>query len=70
MPNPKLTPKELLIIQSDLEILRMMLNLIEALCYESSKLAESYMLDDVKQEIQYMVDTKVNQIKLDKRTHK
>ena len=70
MPNPKLTPKELLIIQSDLEILRMMLNLIEALCYETPKLAESYMLDDVKQEIQYMVDTKVNQIKLDKRTHK
>lgn len=70
MPNPKLTPKELLIIQSDLEILRMMLNLIEALCYEIPKLAESYMLDDVKQEIQYMVDTKVNQIKLDKRTHK
>lgn len=70
MPNPKLTPRELQFLQSDLEILRLMLNLIDAICYEDKKLAESYMLGDVKAEIQYTVKSKEQQIKLDKRTNK
>ena len=70
MPNPKLTPRELLYIQSDLEILRLMLNVIDAICYENRQLAESYMLSDVKAEIQYTVEVKEAQLNLDKRTHK
>ena len=70
MPNPKLTPRELQFLQSDLEILRMVLALIDALCTEIPSLAQSYMLDDVKEEVQYLVGTKETQIKLDKRNTK
>ena len=70
MPSPKLTTKDIQFMNSDLEILRLMLNLIDAICYEDKKLAQSYMLGDVKAEIQYTVKTKEQQIKLDKRTNK
>lgn len=70
MPNPKMTVRELQYIQSDIEICNMIINLIDALCIANKELANSYILKDVKAEIQYMVDTKKQQIKLDKRTHK
>ena len=70
MPSPKFTTKDIQFMNSDLEILRLMLNLIDAICYEDKKLAQSYMLGDVKAEIQYTVKTKEQQIKLDKRTNK
>ena len=66
MSNTNLSPLDRELINSDLEILRLMLNLIDALCYEDKKLALSYMLDDVKSEIQYTVDVKVEKLKLDK----
>ena len=70
MPSPKFTTKDIQFMNSDLEILRLMVNLIDAICYEDKKLAQSYMLGDVKAEIQYTVKTKEQQIKLDKRTNK
>lgn len=66
MPAPKMSVHDILCMKSDLEILRLMLNLIDAICYEDKKLAQSYMLDDVKAEIQYTVDVKEAQLKLDK----
>lgn len=69
MPSPKMSVHDILCMKSDLEILRLMLNLIDAICYEDKKLAQSYMLDDVKAEIQYTVDVKEAQLKLDKNTH-
>ena len=69
MPSPKLTVHDIMNMKSDLEILRLMINLIDALCYEDKKLANSYMLADVKAEIQYTVDVKEAQLKLDKSTH-
>lgn len=70
MPAPKLTTRDIQHINSDLEILRLMLNLIDAICYENKQLAQSYMLSDVRAEIQYTVEVKEAQLKLDKRTHK
>ena len=70
MPSPKLSVRDIIHMKSDLEILRLMINLIDALCYEDKKFAQSYMLDDVKAEIQYTVDVKEAQLKLDKSTHK
>lgn len=70
MPAPKLTTRDIQHINSDLEILRLMVNLIDAICYEDKKLAQSYMLGDVKAEIQYTVSVKEAQLKLDKSLHK
>ena len=70
MSNTKLSPLDRELINSDLEILRLMLNLIDAICYEDKKLAQSYMLDDVKSEIQYTVGVKEEKLKLDKMNNK
>lgn len=70
MSNTNLSPLERQFLQSDIETLRLILNLIEALCYEDKKLAYSYILDDVKAEIQYTVEKKEQQIKLDKNINK
>ncbi len=70
MPNPKMTVRELQYIQSDIEICNMIINLIDTLCMINKEFANSYMLKEVKEELQYMVETKKQQIKLDKRTHK
>lgn len=66
MSNTNLSPLDREHIKSDLEILRLMLNLIDAICYEDKKFAQSYMLDDVKAEIQYTVCTKESKLNLDK----
>lgn len=70
MSNTSLSPNDRQHIHSDLEILRLMLNLIDALCYEDKKLALSYMLDDVKAEIQHVVYIKEEKLKLDKKNSK
>ena len=66
MSNTNLSPLDRELINSDLEILRLMLNLIDAICYEDKKLALSYMLDDVKAEIQHTVYAKEAKLNLDK----
>ena len=69
MSNMNLSPLDREHINSDLEILRLMLNLIDAICYEDKKLAQSYMLDDVKSEIQYTVGVKEAKLNLDKQNN-
>ena len=66
MSNTNPSPLDREHINTELEILRLMLNLIDALCYEDKKLAQSYMLDDVKSETQYTVDVLIEKLKLDK----
>lgn len=70
MSNTNLSRLDRKHINSELEILRLMLNLIDAICYEDKKFALSYMLDDVKSEIQYVVKEKEEQIRLDKDDNK
>ena len=66
MSNTNLSPLDREHINSDLETLRLMLNLIDAICYEDNKLAQSYMLNDVKVEIQYTVEVLIAKLNLDK----
>ena len=69
MSNTSLSPLDREHINSDLETLRLMLNLIDAICYEDKKFALSYMLDDVKAEIQYAVHNKEVKLNLDKQNN-
>lgn len=65
MPNTSLSPLDREHINTELAILRLMLNLIDAICYEDNKLAQSYMLNDVKAEIQYTVEVLIAKLNLD-----
>ena len=69
MSNTNLSPLDREHINTELAILRLMLNLIDALCYEDKKLAQSYMLDDVKSETQYTVDVLTAKLNLDKQNN-
>lgn len=69
MSNTNLSPLDREHINTELAILRLMLCLIDALCYEDNKLAQSYMLNDVKSEIQYTVDVLIAKLNLDKQNN-
>lgn len=66
----KLSPRDLQLIQSDVEICNTIINIIDALCMEIPQLRNSYILSEYKEELQYMVKTKNQQIKLDSTANK
>lgn len=66
----KLSPRDLQMIQSDIEICNILINVIDALCWEIPELRNSYILSEHKEELQYLVKTKNQQIKLDSNANK
>lgn len=63
--NMKKSPTTYDARQHDIEICNMLINVIDAICYTDKHLADSYILNDCKAELQYFVDSETAKIKLD-----
>ena len=70
MSNMNLSPLDRRHIQSDIEICNMLIHIIDDLCMEIPKLRDSYILQDHKAELQYMVNQKSYNLTLDKKSSK
>lgn len=70
MSNTNLSPLDREHIKTEIEICNLIINYTDELIRANPKLDDTHIWDEYKAELQYIVDTKTNQLKLDKKNSK